>query len=152
VIYTPKEIPFQHGATLRNLASGLVPRVLWPDKPTVGIGYWFAQSYWGTPAGVREVPQSVTHLGELWIDFGWAGVAVGMAILGVWYRFLYSALRPRESGTGAILYVIALLTVLPVDRDFPLVYITLIQRLAFVALLFGAVALIGRLAHRHHTS
>lgn len=148
VIYTPAVIPHQNGATLANLASGLVPRFLWPDKPAVGIGYWFAQSYWGTPAGVLEVPQAPTHLGELWIDFGWPGVVIGMTVLGVWYRLLYSALRPRESGTGALVYVIALLTVLPVDRDFPLVYVTLVQRLVFVALLFAVAAVLVRVAER----
>jgi hypothetical protein len=152
VIYTPDEIPHQNGETLENLASGLVPRFLWPDKPTIGIGYWFAVTYWGTPPATLEVPQSVTHLGELWIDFGWAGVALGMAVLGIWYRFLYSALRPRESGTGAVLYVIALLTVLPVDRDLPLVYVTLVQRLAFVALLLTVATVIVRVAQRRHLS
>lgn len=147
VIYTPSEIPYQHGATLENLAAGLVPRIVWPSKPGIGIGYWFAQSYWGTPPGVLEVPQSVTHLGELWIDFGWIGV-LGMAILGIWYRFVYAALRPRASGTGAILYVIVLLTILPVDRDLPLVYVTLVQRLAFVAILLGAAALFERALER----
>jgi hypothetical protein len=143
VTYTPGTVPYQNGATLKNLAAGFVPRIFWPSKPEVGIGYWFAESYWGTPPGVLQVPQSVTHMGELWIDFGWVGVMVGMAILGVWYRFAYAALRPRESGTGAVLYAIFLLTTLPVDRDLPLVYVTLAQRLVFVALLFGAAALLG---------
>jgi hypothetical protein len=152
VIYTPSEVPFQHGGTLSNLASGFVPRIFWPSKPKVGIGYWFAETYWGTPPGVTQVPQSVTHIGELWIDFGWIGVVLGMAILGVWYRFAYAVLRPRESGTGAVLYAIFLLTTLPVDRDLPLVYVTLAQRLVFVALLFGAVALVGRYLERRRTA
>jgi hypothetical protein len=139
VRYTPDPIPYQDGATLQNLAAGLVPRVLWPGKPTIGIGYWFAQSYWGTPAGVEQVPQSVTHPAELWIDFGWIGVIVGLAILGIWYRFAYSALRPIESGTGALLYAIVLVTVVPVDRDLPLAYVTLVQRLAVAGLLIAVI-------------
>lgn len=148
VTYTPAVVPHQNGDTLANLAAGLVPRIVWESKPAIGIGYWFAETYWGTPPGVDEVPQSVTHLGELWIDFGWLGVILGAAILGVWYRFVYTALNPRSSGTGAIVYTIVLLTILPVDRDLPLVYVTLVQRLVFVGLVLGAAAVLSRLAAR----
>lgn len=139
VRYTPSSVPYQGGATLNNLAAGVVPRVLWPEKPDIGIGYWFAETYWGTPAGVKQVPQSVTHPAELWIDFGWFGVVLGLAILGIWYRFAYSALRPHDSGTGAVLYVIVLLTVVPVDRDLPLVYVTLLQRLVVAGLVLAGI-------------
>jgi hypothetical protein len=145
VRYTPKSVPYQDGATLKNLAAGLVPRVLWPGKPKIGIGYWFALTYWGTPPGVTEVPQSVTHPGELWIDFGWLGVIIGLGILGIWYRFVYSSLRPLESGTGAVLYAIVLVTVIPVDRDLPLVYVTLVQRLVVAALVLAAIESARRL-------
>jgi hypothetical protein len=139
VRYTPDSVPHQEGATLQNLAAGLIPRILWPEKPTIGIGYWFAEAYWGTPPRVKQVPQSVPHPVELWINFGWIGVIVGLAILGIWYRFAYSALRPLESGTGAVLYAIVLVTVIPVDRDLPLVYVTLVQRLAAAGILIAAI-------------
>jgi hypothetical protein len=140
VRYTPSQIPYRLGATLEGLWTGVVPRIVWPDKPNIGIGYWFASRYWGTPAGVLEVPQTVTHPGELYIDFGLIGVIVGMALLGLWYRFAFAALRPSESGTAAVLYTILLLTVVSVDRDLPLVYVTLLQRMVAVALLLTALA------------
>ncbi len=145
VRYTPSQVPYRLGATLEGLWTGVVPRILWPDKPKVGVGYWFAVHYWGTPAGVLQVPQAVTHPGELYIDFGLVGVIAGMALLGLWYRFAYAALRPAESGTAALLYTILLLTVVSVDRDLPLVYVTLLQRMVAVALLLAALALLGRL-------
>jgi hypothetical protein len=141
---TPRTIPFQHGATLENFAQGLVPRIVWAGKPTIGIGFWFAVNYWGAERGVPTVPQSVTHPAELWIDFGWWGVLIGLALLGVWYRFAYAALRPRESGTGAVVYTVVFLTVIVVDRDIPLVYVTLVQRLAVVALVVAALELYRR--------
>lgn len=145
VRYTPSQIPYRLGATLEGLWTGMVPRIVWPDKPNIGIGYWFASRYWGTPEDVPEVPQTVTHPGELYIDFGLIGVIVGMALLGLWYRFAYAALRPAESGTAALLYTILLLTVVSVDRDLPLVYVTLLQRMVVVVLLLTALALWARL-------
>jgi hypothetical protein len=145
VRYTPSQITYRRGATLEGLWAGAVPRILWPSKPNIGIGYWFAVHYWGTPAGVTQVPQTITHPGELYIDFGLAGVIIGMALLGLWYRFAYTALRPRETGTAALIYTILLLTVVSVDRDLPLVYVTLLQRLVVVTLLLLALTWFARL-------
>lgn len=144
VRYTPSQITYRRGATLEGLWTGVVPRILWPSKPTIGIGYWFAVHYWGTPPDVKQVPQTVTHPGELYIDFGVAGIIIGMALLGLWYRFAFSALRPRETGTAAMLYTILLLTVVSVDRDLPLVYVTLLQRLVVVGLLLLALSWLAR--------
>lgn len=141
---TPSVYPHQNGATLENLAAGLVPRLLWPGKPQIGIGYWFAQVYWPVPQGATQVPQAVTHPGELWIDFGWAGVIVGMAALGLCYRFAVTAIRPGQSAAGTLLYPVVLLTVVVVDRDIPLVYVTLVQRLAVTAIVLAAGELIYR--------
>lgn len=137
VAYTPRTIPFQLGRkTLVELAAGPIPRVLWPGKPEIGLGSWFDEHYWQSGnADIPIVPQSVTHLGELWIDFGLFGVVVGMALLGAFYRFVWEALRPRSSPTGALVYAVVFLTVVVVDRDIPLVYVTLMQRLAALAVL-----------------
>ncbi len=144
VMHTPSVIPYQHGRqTFSQLAWGVVPRVVWPDKPSIGMGYWFAVNYWSTDEpGVPVVPQTVTHPGELWIDFAMPGVAIGMALLGFWYRFAWTALRPSESAAGALLYTVLFITVVDVGRDLPFAYVTLVQRLvAAVLLVFAFVAL-----------
>jgi hypothetical protein len=151
VRFTPGVVPYQDGATLRNLAAGLVPRLVWPGKPSIGIGYWFATVYWPSPVGVKQVPQSVTHIGELWIDFGWFGVIVGMAILGLLYRILVTAIGPGSSSGATIVYAVVLLTAVVVDRDLPLVYVTLIQRLAVVAVVLGTVEVVYRMTRRRRS-
>jgi hypothetical protein len=143
--YTPSETPYLKGATLENLASGFVPRLLWPGKPNVGIGYWFSLNYWGTPPGVPVVPQTVTHPGELYIDFGIGGIIVGLAILGLCYRFAWEATRPRESATAALIYTLIFVTVIDVDRDLPLVYVTLVQRLVMAAVIIALIQVGSRL-------
>jgi hypothetical protein len=140
VRYTPSQIPFQDGATLKRLGEGLVPRILWPGKPHVGLGLWFSIYYWTYP-GLPPVPQTVTHPGELWIDFGFYGVVIGLLLFGLWYRFVFNALRPRESPTAATLYTIVFVSIVNVSVDIPFLYVTMIQRVVATAALLVAVEL-----------
>lgn len=133
VWYTPSAIPFQDGRTLALVAAGLMPRVLWPGKPPVGLGVWWATNYWNTPFGQPEVPQAIGHPAELWIDFGFAGVLVGLTLLGFAYRFLFVATGPTRHALGMISYAVVFVTIIDVDRDLPFAYVTLGQRLTALA-------------------
>jgi len=146
VMATPSRIPYQEGGTLIQLWQGLVPRVLWEGKPNIGLGVWFAANYW-TP-GKATAPQAMTHPGELWIDFGLPGVVLGLAILGLLYWALFALLDPRSSPLGGVVYAIVFSTLIVVDTDLPLVYITLVQRLVTLALVFGVISFVQALAGR----
>jgi hypothetical protein len=141
-------MPHQDGRTLALLAAGLIPRALWPEKPPVGLGSWFAEHYWNTPFGVQEVPQAIGHPAELWIDFGLLGVIAGLAVLGFGYRFVVAAVRPGTGATAVVVYTVVLVTVLSVDRDLPLVYVSLGQRLAALAALMVPLLALERLIDR----
>lgn len=76
---------FAHGSTFLEAAIGIIPRLLWPDKPvTAGsgdivsdyTGIYFAE---GTSVGVGQVM-------EFYINFGTAGVIVGFLLLGLIIR------------------------------------------------------------------
>ena len=71
-----------------------VPRLLWPEKPSVRLG-----QYVGTDIYKRTnqsgVPPSLP--GEFYINFGWLGVALGMVILGGIASRVYSRVM-RASG------------------------------------------------------
>ena len=144
VMATPSRIPYQEGGTLIQLWQGLVPRVLWAGKPNIGLGSWFAANYWAP--GSPSAPQAMTHPGELWIDFGWPGVVLGLGILGVLYRLLFALLDPIASPIGAVVYSVVFSTLIVVDTDIPFVYITLIQRVVTLACLFVGISLVVRLA------
>jgi hypothetical protein len=142
VRFTPSVLPYQNGQTLTAILVGAVPRAISPDKPSIGIGVWFAIHYWGTGApGTPVVPQAVGHPGELWINFGIPGVVLGLALLGVWYRFIYVSLNRSRSAVGAVLYSVVFVTVVDVDRDIQLTYVTLIQRLVTTVLILGIIFL-----------
>jgi hypothetical protein len=147
VRYTPSDIPHQHGRTLERLGAGLVPRVLWPGKPSPNVGIWFSTYYWGryVPADVEKAPQAVSHIAELWIDFGVLGSIVGLALFGVWYRFVHAALSQRDNATAALFYTVIFATVVDVTRDIPLSYLTLVQRLVVCTLFVFGLSLLSRL-------
>ncbi|HET9117148.1 MAG TPA: hypothetical protein VFN75_03575, partial [Pseudonocardiaceae bacterium] len=115
----------------------LVPRVLWPGKPPVGLGVWWTRNYWNTPFGAGLVPQAIGHPANLWIDFGPAGVVIGLTILGALYRILLVATRPDGHALGLISYVVILVTIGDVDRDLPFAYVSLGQRLVALAVPLG---------------
>lgn len=74
-------VEFAHGSTLVDIAIGLIPRALWPDKPQVGGGGNVVEHYTGinfaegTSVGAGQVL-------EFYINFGTVGVIVGFLIYG----------------------------------------------------------------------
>ena len=61
---------------------GWVPRAVWPDKPAIDLGVFFKRDIMGVYTGGAF---NVTGPGEAFINFGWAGLAMG-AVLGWLYR------------------------------------------------------------------
>jgi hypothetical protein len=78
---TGTSVPFQNGHTLSPLVMALIPRLIWPTKPDVQTGQVMNREF-----GVSEVADtyiSPSHLGELYWNFGWAGIALGMPLIGL---------------------------------------------------------------------
>lgn len=72
---------FQRGHTLGLYFAGLIPRALWPEKPDVSTGQLFNREL--RISAFRDVYISVTHLGELYWNFGWTGLFTGAALIGM---------------------------------------------------------------------
>jgi hypothetical protein len=86
----PAKIPFDGGSNLLiNLASSLVPRVFWPNKPEAG-GKVNMLYYAGlTIAGWST---NVGPLGEAYGSFGPRGGVIFMILVGIFIRYAYSLL------------------------------------------------------------
>lgn len=88
-----------------------IPRILWPDKPSVRVG-----QYVGTDIYQRKnksgVPPSI--IGELFLNFGWVGVFLGMALLGNFCRRLFNraVADAEQSIEGALYYTIFAISVI----------------------------------------
>lgn len=83
---------YTYGKTLDYLIWASVPRVLWKDKPVVTRGGWFTSKIGASVTeGSATTSTGMTSPGELYWNFGWFGVIVGMWLLG----FLISRLLWR---------------------------------------------------------
>ena len=87
-----------------------VPRILWPEKPVIRIGPFVAQevlrykSHSGAPPG---------GIGELYLNFGWPGILIGMTILGVGTALLYQRyLATYDKRFSRPLYVLMLIAIM----------------------------------------
>jgi hypothetical protein len=82
---TPGDVPFQGGQTYAFVAVALVPRFLWPDKPSVNDANRFYQTAYGLTAErqLDGVSIAVGVLGEAFINFGWPGVVGMMTAIGL---------------------------------------------------------------------
>jgi hypothetical protein len=74
-------VEYAYGDTVGKVAMGLIPRVLWPEKPAVGGGGTIVQDFTGLDFS------AVTSVGagqvlEFYVNFGTLGVIGGFALYG----------------------------------------------------------------------
>lgn len=92
----PEQRDYRNGEDFANGVAGLVPRVLWEDKPTaIAPGKWFRQVY--EPGKVNGWPMGAAAL--WYLNFGWWGLAVGGALSGL-ILGLVSAVQRRSPDNG----------------------------------------------------
>ncbi|MCI0749613.1 MAG: O-antigen polysaccharide polymerase Wzy [Nevskiales bacterium] len=76
---TGHTVPYQDGKTIAILFYAFIPRIF-VDKPATSIGRVFNREF-----GISSSPDTYiapSQLGELYWNFGWAGVIVGMFVIG----------------------------------------------------------------------
>jgi hypothetical protein len=73
--------PFQMGATLTPMVAAFIPKLLWPDKPSIAVGQVFNKEF--QMAEVADTYISPSHVGELYWNFGWPGVIIGSSLIGL---------------------------------------------------------------------
>jgi hypothetical protein len=81
---------YQWGDTMSYAMYAFIPRLLWPNKPSVSRGAWFT-AYLGAAAREEEATTStgISAVGELYWNFGVPGVGVGMCGIGLLYGLLW---------------------------------------------------------------
>jgi len=113
----PSQLDYQKGSTFAPIALIFVPRALWADKPVLDF-----QNTVGRLSGVLAPEDFRTSykygfVGETYLNFGNAGLIVGMFLYGVFFRLLHKWLigygRPNE--TGVLFYSLIVVTLVTVE-------------------------------------
>lgn len=92
VARTGKDVPFQNGHTIAPLLYAFIPRFILPNKADSGMaGQLFNREFKLSPDPDTYI--SVSQLGELYWNFGWPGVIIGMILIGAIMSLIAAALR-----------------------------------------------------------
>jgi hypothetical protein len=85
---------FYTGRASSPLITAFIPRFLYPDKPLIQLGAWFALEAgiaYKNENGVINNSVGMTIPGELYLDFGWVGVFAGCILVGSFFIILWNA-------------------------------------------------------------
>lgn len=112
---TPRLSPYQNGSTLVLFFVSFIPRALWPGKPNIAIGQFITDVYGSGP----EIESSTgpSQIGDYYLNFGHAGVIMGMLILGVFFRFSHDLLLSRRPTAPALLVVVGIVLCLVITFE-----------------------------------
>jgi hypothetical protein len=96
-----------HGAGMAYVPMAFIPRILWHDKPMLDRGRYFTAAL-GMASGEDTATSSTgqTSAGELYWNFGWPGVVVGMYLVGAALSGAWWALD-RGNPTNGVLEMTA---------------------------------------------
>jgi hypothetical protein len=145
----PDVVPFERGSTVIALAVNPIPRALWKTKPlsmSVTMAFRkagrfgdmeFSTEAW---AEIMRASYSITFLGEMWANFGWAGVVCGPLCLAWIYRYLESWVRLPILGPLWAFYMAGLVSAIVIQNRGDLVAA---NNYAMAILLFGSVILLA---------
>jgi hypothetical protein len=144
---TPRWVPFAKGETVfLPTLTYFIPRVIWPDKPIQAGGREFAVKFRITNDQDRSTFIACTVPGEMYWNFGLAGVLLGMMLFGVLMRWVYrrygesQAVDPQRRA----LYIVMLLTFLQFDGGVANSLVTMVRTILAVEILRWISRVYGR--------
>lgn len=82
-------VPYADGVTIWWAVISMVPRIVWPGKPQTGGGMGVVSYFTGLSFD-SETSVGVGHIMEFYVNFGTAGVLVGLFLLGAVARMIDS--------------------------------------------------------------
>jgi hypothetical protein len=105
----PREIPYSHGRTIiGDLVARPVPRRLWLSKP-VPPREKLISALWPVERDRSGIHPEFSVLLYFFWDFGWYGVALGMALFGILWRAIFEYfLTHKQSLAAQVLYALVI--------------------------------------------
>jgi hypothetical protein len=129
------DVPFLNGASLVALPMAFVPRLIAPDKDDVAVGQLFNRQILKND---NDTYISISHLGELYWNFGWPGIFGVLPLFGVLLGFI-GARTSLEQGSSLTRVLILVGTAQTLCLGFggglPVAYIVWLRSLAAIGIL-----------------
>lgn len=117
---TPSVVPYQYGSLYSYLGVSLIPRFLWPNKPSVSEANQFYQVAYGLTSEDALAQTSIASgtLAEGYINFSWPGALGIMFLLGVFFDFYQATfLSPKAGPLLQAIGVVLLPTFLAIESQ-----------------------------------
>ncbi len=97
---TPSVVPYQYGKLYSYLGITLIPRFVWPNKPSVNDANQFYQVAYGLTAeeDLGQVSIAAGTLTEGFMNFSWPGAVGIMFLLGIFFDFYQTTFLSIKSG------------------------------------------------------
>jgi oligosaccharide repeat unit polymerase len=117
---TPNPVPYQNGKLYSYMLITLIPRFVWPEKPSFNEANQFFQVAYGLTR-LRDLGNSsiaVGVLAESFINFGWIGVIVIMFLMGIFISVFQSIFfMPKTPMVLAAIGVVLLPSMLAIESQ-----------------------------------
>lgn len=138
---TPSRVPFQNGTSYKFLAVTLIPRFVWPDKPSINDANRTYQLEYGLgdSRAVEATSISVGPLAEAYMNFGWVGVVCIMCGIGIILGAFQNTLF-RSTGLLLVVGIALLPGLLQVDSQLGQYLGGLVQQMALAVVVFAPIA------------
>lgn len=96
---------YLYGDSFVNILIMPIPRVLWQDKPAMESRLFVSREIYGKQGSMSGTPPG--FIGELFINFSWLGVALGMFFIGFISRIAWNSWKKSNNDPlFAVLYTI----------------------------------------------
>jgi hypothetical protein len=94
---TPLNVPFYEGGSYKFLYAHFIPRFIWKNKPKEEWGNFWGKRYNVVASNDKGTSWNFPVINEFYGNFGMAGVAFGMFLLGFLAKFLAIKLHVQKS-------------------------------------------------------
>lgn len=103
---TPNEIDHWKGYSYKILASKLIPRVFWKEKPSDTLGNEFGRRYEIIAETDKHTSWNMPVLNEFYVNFGLKGVIFGMFLMGFFFSLIskFFSINKKKNIEGVIVF------------------------------------------------
>jgi hypothetical protein len=124
------------------MATFLIPRSVWKDKPLEQYNYEMTYQLTGQMIGQGTSVKTSTMLGEAWYYFGWSGAIWLMLLFGL-FAYSYENLLSRNIYSLGLFFRIFYLTIIYIRSTFLTYYQTGIIAVVSAIIVLGLVNILN---------